>query len=247
MPSAIRAVLLDIEGTTSSISFVHDTMFPYVRQHLRSFLAEHWERPEFHGTLEALAADADQPSVGAWLGPGPKDEQQANVAAHVEVWMDQDRKATGLKRLQGQIWEAGFHSGELIAHVWPEIPETLVRWQAGGLDLRIYSSGSIAAQKLFFGHTAAGNLLGLFSGHYDTTIGGKKSKQSYDAIATDWGISSNQILFISDIIEELTAARAAGFRVAWSVRPGNLAVTDWPTDFACVQVTDFSALNDWLL
>ncbi|MBL8892917.1 MAG: acireductone synthase [Planctomycetaceae bacterium] len=244
MTRPIRAVLLDIEGTTSSLSYVHDVMFPYVRQHLSEYLQTHWGSESLQATLELLAADARHSSASAWLGSEPSQQQQQIVVSQVLAWMDQDLKATGLKQLQGQIWQAGFESGKLVSHVWPDVPGALKLWRANGIDLRIYSSGSIAAQKLFFGHTEFGDLLPLFSGHYDTTIGGKKSAASYQAIVADWQRTPDEILFISDIVEELQAAAAAGLRVLLSVRPGN---TPQSIEFPSLHVHHFAAVTPWLL
>lgn len=244
MARPIRAVLLDIEGTTSSISYVHDVMFPYVREHLQTYLQTNWGTESLQATLELLAVDAQHPSAAAWLGSGTREQQQRKVSTQVFAWMDQDLKATGLKQLQGQIWQAGFESGKLVSHVWPDVPSALKLWRSNGIDLRIYSSGSIAAQKLFFGHTESGDLLPLFSGHYDTTIGGKKSAASYQAIATDWARTPEEILFVSDIVEELQAAAAAGLRVLLSIRPGN---TPQPTEFPSLQVHNFAAITPWLI
>lgn len=244
MAGRIRAVLLDIEGTTSSLSYVHDVMFPYVREHLSDYLQTRWGSESLRATLELLAADAQHPSAAAWLGSDTSEQQQRKVTTQVLAWMDQDLKATGLKQLQGQIWQAGFEAGKLVSHVWPDVPDALRLWRSHGIDLRIYSSGSIAAQKLFFGHTESGNLLPLFSGHYDTTIGGKKSSASYQAIATDWGQIPDEILFVSDVIEELQAAAAAGLRVLLSIRPGNVPQA---TDFPSLQVHNFAAITPWLV
>lgn len=243
MAGHIHAVLLDIEGTTSSLSYVHDVMFPYVREHLADFLQTRWKTAALQATLELLAADAQQSNTAAWLGSGPAEQQQRKVVERVFAWMDQDLKATGLKQLQGQIWQAGFESGRLVAHVWPDVPAALQSWWAKGVDLRIYSSGSIAAQKLFFGHTDAGSLLELFSGHYDTTIGGKKAATSYQSIVADWGRQPNEILFISDVVEELQAASAAGLQVLLSIRPGNAPQS---SNFPCLHVQDFAAVTPWL-
>jgi enolase-phosphatase E1 len=139
--------------------------------------------------------------------------------------MDGDVKATGLKHLQGLIWESGFNSGELQAHVYDDVPPALRAWKQQGLDIRIYSSGSIQAQKLFFGHTVAGNLLPLVSGHYDTTTGPKKEAASYQQIARDMGMPPQEILFISDVVAELDAARTAGMQTALALRPGNAAIS----------------------
>jgi enolase-phosphatase E1 len=243
MPTPVTAVLLDVEGTTSSISFVHDQMFPYARRHLRGYLMEHWGQALLRETLERLAADAGLPSAEAWLGDLAVADQPHRVIEVVEQWMDQDRKATGLKQLQGQIWQAGFESQQLVAHVWPDVPLALRQWQQAGIDIRIYSSGSIAAQKLFFGHTEVGNLLDCFSGHYDTTSGGKKESPSYRKIADDWRIDPRQIVFVSDVVEELEAAAEAGLRVLLSCRPGNP-----PQDprFPCLRVESFPAITPWL-
>jgi enolase-phosphatase E1 len=135
--------------------------------------------------------------------------------------MDADLKATGLKQLQGLIWHGGFDSGELKAHIYNDVPPALIAWNTAGKDVRIYSSGSVQAQKLFFGHTVAGDLLLLFRGHYDTTIGGKKEAVSYRKIAAEFRLQPAEILFLSDIVAELDAARTAGMQTALVVRPGN--------------------------
>ena len=135
--------------------------------------------------------------------------------------MDGDVKATGLKQIQGLIWRAGFESGELRAHVYADVPGALRRWRTSGLELRVYSSGSIAAQRLFFRHTIEGDMLSQFQAHYDTTIGSKRAQASYEAIVDDTGRPASEILFVSDVIEELNAARAAGLQTILSQRPGN--------------------------
>lgn len=243
MPNPVTAVLLDVEGTTSSISFVHDEMFPYARHHLRDYLQQNWDRTEMRETLERLAVDAGLPHAAAWLGDAPMAEQLQRVVDVVDQWMDEDRKVTGLKQLQGQIWKAGFESGQLVAHVWPDVPPALRQWQQQGIDIRIYSSGSIAAQKLFFGHTEVGSLLECFSGHYDTTSGGKKDAQSYRTIADDWQIDPANILFVSDVVDELQAAAESGLRVLLSCRPGN---PPQALRFPCLHVENFHAITPWL-
>jgi enolase-phosphatase E1 len=135
--------------------------------------------------------------------------------------MDRDAKVTGLKELQGLIWEAGYRSGELKSHVYPDVPPALERWTKAGKDVRIYSSGSIAAQKLFFGHAEFGDLLSHFHGHYDTTIGSKRESESYQRIARDFGLAPGEILFLSDVTAELDAARTAGMRTGLLLRPDN--------------------------
>jgi enolase-phosphatase E1 len=225
---AIRGILLDIEGTTSSVSFVYDVMFPYVRKHLSFEVLTNWDEPEYIAAYEAIAKDAGHESLADWLGTQKLSRDNPLRAANVvcqEVirLMDSDVKATGLKQLQGLIWQSGFESGELKAHVYDDVPPALAEWNAAGKDVRIYSSGSIQAQKLFFGHTIAGNLLDRFLGHYDTTTGPKKEADSYRKIAADYGLAPSEIVFLSDVVAELDAARAAGMQTALVVRPGNAA------------------------
>lgn len=220
----MRGILLDIEGTTSSISFVHDVMFPYVLQRLDAFLHERWQCADLQATCQQIAQDAAG-RVGQSDASGQLDPVQ--IAAEVRQLMAGDVKATGLKALQGLIWEGGFHSGELVAHVYPDVLPAIERWRQAGIDVRIYSSGSIAAQKLFFGHVAnRGDCLSLFSGHYDTTSGGKKESDSYARIADDWQLAPTSILFVSDIAGELQAAQQAGLQTRASVRPGNAPLPD---------------------
>lgn len=216
-------ILLDIEGTTSSISFVHDVMFPFVREHLRSFLAEHWDSAVVQDCLPLLAKDVGENSVAAWLGKDVAPAQSRVIDA-VNKLMDDDVKATGLKKLQGAIWKDGFESSQLVAHLYDDVEAAIGEWVKCGIDVRIYSSGSIDAQKLFFGHSVAGNLLPLFNGHYDTTVGPKKESSSYTAIASDIGLPASDILFVSDVIAELAAAATAGMNGLLSVRPGNKPV-----------------------
>ncbi len=140
------------------------------------------------------------------------------AAAVLEKWIDEDRKATPLKALQGMIWRQGYESGELKGHVYDDTPEFLRRWHGRGLKLYVYSSGSVEAQKLIFGHTAFGDLTPLFSGYFDTRVGGKREAQSYMTILRDTGLSGQDMLFLSDIAEELDAARAAGLRTCQLLR-----------------------------
>jgi enolase-phosphatase E1 len=223
-----RGILLDIEGTTSSISFVYDVMFPYVRKHLTFEVFSNWMEPEYIEAFHAIARDAGHESLDAWLKKEGLTRENPLRAAEVvckEVTrlMDTDAKATGLKQLQGLIWQSGFESGELKAHVYEDVPPALAAWQAAGKDIRIYSSGSVQAQKLFFGHAIAGDLQPYFRGHYDTTTGPKKEAASYGTIAADFGLPPGEILFLSDVVAELDAARAAGMRTGLVVRPGNAA------------------------
>jgi enolase-phosphatase E1 len=223
-----RGILLDIEGTTSSISFVYDVMFPYVRKHLTFEVFANWMEPEYIEAFHAIARDAGHDSLDAWLKTRKLTRENPLRAAEVvcqEVTrlMDADAKATGLKQLQGLIWQSGFEGGELKAHVYDDVPPALAAWNAASKDVRIYSSGSVQAQRLFFGHTIVGNLLAQFRGHYDTTTGPKKDADSYRKIAADFKLPPSEILFLSDIVAELDAARAAGLRTVLCIRPGNAA------------------------
>jgi enolase-phosphatase E1 len=247
MQISARGILLDIEGTTSSVSFVYDVMFPYVRKHLTFEVLTNWDEPDYIAAYEAIARDAGHDSLAAWLKTHNLSRDNPLRAANVvcqEVirQMDADVKATGLKQLQGLIWQSGFESGELQAHVYDDVPTALAAWNAAGKDVRIYSSGSIQAQKLFFGHTIAGNLLGQFRGHYDTTTGPKKESASYQKIAADFGLLPGEILFLSDIVAELDAARAAGMQTALVVRPGNSS-GDPAGGMSHAQIASFSQLE----
>ena len=231
-----KGVLLDIEGTTSSISYVFDVLFPYAREHLRHFLEASWDSDETRAACERVVADAEAAaSAGDEGGDGtalremwtrlsePADRDACIELIRVEVirLMDGDVKATGLKQLQGLIWREGFLSGELRAHTYDDVPAALERWRGAGIDVRIYSSGSVEAQRLFFGHTEAGDLLANFSGHHDTRVGAKREVSSYRAIVADWGLDASEVLFVSDVVAELDAAAVAGMKTALAVRPGN--------------------------
>ena len=218
-----RGILLDIEGTTSSVSFVYDVMFPQVRRELANFLRSHWHSTDVQLACEQIASDAGHQSLEAWSKQASSNPTNC-IETEVVRLMDDDVKATGLKQLQGLIWRAGFESGEMRAHVYDDVPPCLQRWREHGIDIRIYSSGSVQAQHLFFGHTEVGDLLSLFSGHYDTTVGGKKEQASYERIQSDWSIPAGEILFLSDVVAELDAAQAAGFQTGLCVRPGNAPV-----------------------
>lgn len=228
MTAAPRAVLLDIEGTISSIRFVYDEMFPFARREIPRYVESHFDEEDFAATIEAIAGDKQYASAAQWWESceiEAKDRPRAVIDAAIGM-MDDDRKATGLKRLQGEVWQAGFESGELKSHHYEDVRPALDAWKADGRDIRIYSSGSIQAQLLFFRYTQSGDWLHYFSGHYDTTTGPKKEAASYRRIAEDMQIAPEEILFCSDNRDELDAAREAGMRTALCVRPGNEPVPD---------------------
>jgi enolase-phosphatase E1 len=203
---AVRVVVTDIEGTTTSIDFVHQTLFPYARSRLREFLHAH-------------AADT---SVRACLGEVEAIQGRTlsldEAAAVLERWIDEDRKVTPLKTLQGLIWAQGYGAGELKGHVYADTPDALRRWHAQGRQLYVYSSGSVDAQKLIFGHTDHGDLTPLFSGYFDTRVGGKREAGSYRTILQQIGCTGPEVLFLSDVGEELDAARAAGMQTLQLIR-----------------------------
>jgi enolase-phosphatase E1 len=211
-----RAILLDVEGTTSSISFVYDVLFEHAKQHVASFLQTHREDPSVLELACGITAAAGTRLAVTEIAADPP---RAALAA-IEL-MNRDVKDTSLKTLQGMIWRQGFESGQIVSHVYDDVPPALCRWRDSGIDVRIYSSGSVEAQRLFFGHTSAGDLTSCLQGHYDTTTGHKREASSYERIAADIGVPPRQVLFVSDVGEELDAARAAGMSTALAVRPGN--------------------------
>ncbi|QSX78009.1 acireductone synthase [Agrilutibacter solisilvae] len=199
-PAPITAILTDIEGTTSSISFVKDELFPYARRALPGFVAAHANEPEVRRWLDVVAAE----------NGGMCDDRM--VVEVLQGWIDEDRKHTALKALQGMIWADGYRNADFTAHIYPDAAPALRAWKDAGLPLYVYSSGSVPAQRLFFGHSDAGDLIPLFSGWFDTEVGGKREAASYRHIAGAIGQPPENILFLSDVVEELDAAREAGLQ-----------------------------------
>jgi len=205
----IKAILTDIEGTTSAVSFVFDVLFPFAAKHLPDFVRDHAEDPEVAKQLGAVRLDSGEP--------------EADVERVIEIlqqWIAEDRKATPLKALQGMIWKQGYEAGELKGHVYPDAVEALKAWHEKGYDLYVYSSGSIQAQQLIFVCSEAGDLTPLFSGYFDTTSGPKREAQSYRHITEAIGCPAGKILFLSDIVEELDAAQQAGMQTCGLAREG---------------------------
>lgn len=211
-----EAALLDIEGVTTPIAFVKEKLFPYAEKNVLGFLAQNSEDEGIKPIVTNLREEYAAQHLGEVLGPHTSD-----VVGYVLSLMREDKKTTALKKLQGKIWAAGYKSGELVGEVYPDVVRALMRWKERGVDLRIFSSGSVEAQKLLFSHTERGNLTYLFSGHYDTEIGDKKAPTSYSRIATAWGRSPGKILFLSDEVPELNAAREAGMQTGLCIRLGN--------------------------
>jgi enolase-phosphatase E1 len=205
------AILTDIEGTTTPIAFVHRVLFPYARARMAAFCESG------HPALERVP----EPRLETLLG-----------------WMDRDEKFSVLKEIQGLIWDAGYASGDIVGEIYPDVPPALRRWAKAGLRLFVYSSGSVAAQKLIFCHSDAGDLTPLFQGYFDTGVGAKRDAASYQLICRGANISGPEFLFLSDVEAELDAAAAAGLRTCQLVRPqdGTIASAEHETaaDFADV-------------
>ncbi|KEF32793.1 2,3-diketo-5-methylthiopentyl-1-phosphate enolase-phosphatase [Marinobacter nitratireducens] len=211
----IRVILTDIEGTTSSISFVHDVLFPYASEHLPGYVRDQHETNP--AVAEQLAAVAERSGVS-------RDDIEGLVEV-LQTWIREDRKETPLKALQGMVWEQGYHQGELKGHIYDDAADYLQRWHDRGLRLFVYSSGSVKAQQLIFGHTTVGDFTPCFSGYFDTRIGGKKEADSYRNILGELGVEASTVLFLSDVEAELAAAEEAGMRTAWLVRDGDAPET----------------------
>ncbi len=218
----MKAVVLDIEGTTTPISFVTGTLFPYARRRLRGYLEQCERAPEWRALVERFrqehAADRQaDPTVPEWSG----EDDRGSIDAYVRWLMDRDRKSPALKALQGRIWEEGYRRGELVSDVFPDVPRALERWQQAGVAAAIYSSGSVLAQQWLFRCSSAGDLTRFLRWHFDTAVGPKTDAGSYARIAATIGLPPADVLFVSDVVVELNAARAAGLRTALAVRPGN--------------------------
>ncbi len=222
-----QVILLDIEGTVSEIAFVHNVLFPYAREHVRDYLIRSVHNTEIDEALDAMARDAGKETASAWC-PYPIENPEGIdwLVQQVHAWMDQDAKLTGLKALQGLIWETGYRDGSLKSHIFSEVPECFRRWVEARKTIAIYSSGSRAAQRLLFAHTTAGDLTPWISAYFDTTSGGKRVASSYQTIAVQLGVQPSEVLFLSDIAEELAAAASVGMQTGLMVRPGNRPTED---------------------
>lgn len=201
-------ILTDIEGTTTSISFVHDVLFPYARERMGKF-------------LESNSQNENVMRVVSDLKKRLQLSNMAEVTSVLEAWMSEDRKETELKALQGILWRDGYEGGDFRGHVYPDVAPALERWRAEGIALAVYSSGSVAAQKLLFGYSEAGDLDGLFDANFDTRIGHKREVSSYQQIAAQLSVSPGEVLFLSDVGAELAAATQSGMLVLQLMRPQN--------------------------
>lgn len=214
----IRVLLTDIEGTTSSISFVHDVLFPYAAEHLGDFVrAGLADNPDVREQLDAVAAvsGVDRNDIGGLIEV-------------LQTWIREDRKETPLKTLQGLLWEQGYRHGDFRGHVYADAADYLRHWHDEGYRLYVYSSGSVKAQKLIFGFSDYGDLTPFFSGYFDTRIGAKREAASYQAIVDELGVAPDTVLFLSDSEAELVAAESVGLQTAWLVRDGATVQSNRP-------------------
>lgn len=215
-------ILTDIEGTTTSISFVHDVLFPYSQKRIKDFVLSNIDSSD---VKTALA----QTRETARLEDNKENISNDEACAYLLKWIKEDRKHPALKALQGHIWQEGYEKGEVVAHVYKDVPLALKKWQEQGHKIGVYSSGSVKAQHLLFQYSEAGNMLPFFSNHFDTNVGHKREVNSYLEISKQLGIAPASILFLSDIKEELDAARTAGMRTTQLVRQDDVVIGDHPT------------------
>ena len=222
----IKAVVTDIEGTTSSLSFVKDVLFPYAQERLADFVRSNARDAAVRKLLDDVRVEVGKPLT------------DMECVAQLMRWIEEDKKLTPLKALQGMIWEAGYREGAFTGHVYEDAARNLRLWREQGLALYVFSSGSVQAQRLIFGHSDYGDLTPLFAGYFDTTIGAKREADAYRKIAAAITVPPSQVLFLSDVKEELDAARAAGMQTLWLVRDGTI---DVGAEHA--QVRDFDAIK----
>ena len=216
--ASCQAVLLDIEGTVTPISFVHEILFPYAREHVNNYLSQHFQQPEVQADIQNLRDE--QASDIEELRQPPVDSIDTAVT-YVNRLIELDRKSPALKSLQGKIWKAGYEDGSLKSPVYPDVVAALERWRDVGIKINIFSSGSVLAQQLLFAHTDAGDLTRYLDQYFDTSVGKKIEPQSYLTIAAKLSFDPTQILFVSDVVAELDAANAAGIQTRLCIRPGN--------------------------
>ena len=222
----IKAIITDIEGTTSSLAFVKETLFPYARKHIAEYIRTHENDPPVQ---QALA------EIRQITGSGLTTEQ---IIQTLVQWIDEDKKITPLKSIQGLVWENGYHQGHFKGHIYEDAVNNLRKWKTQGIRIYVYSSGSVHAQKLLFGHTQYGDLNPIFSGYFDTRIGAKTATETYQIISTSITVDPKNCLFLSDIKQELDAAHDAGMKTIWLVRSGKPNA-----DSAHKQAVDFNGIQ----
>lgn len=214
----VSVVLTDIEGTTTSISFVADELFPYFRENIGDLVALQ--------NVSVVKDAFEQTVLLAKEQDGEVLETTTQIIEKLYQWSVEDRKITPLKTLQGVLWDKGYRDGTLKGHVYADVPTKLAEWKAEGKQMAVFSSGSVPAQKLIYGFSVAGDLTPYFSAYFDTTTGGKREAETYAKIAKALNVAANEIVFLSDIKEELEAARASGLQTVQLVREGTVAAWD---------------------
>ena len=213
-----KAILLDIEGTTTPIDFVHKKLFPFASARMAEFIRENFDflKGEIRQLVEEHTEFKDSDDLYA--------NEPDSVSTYLTHLIKIDRKSTPLKSIQGKIWQAGYESGELRSEIFDDVPPAFRRWQAMGRTIAIYSSGSVLAQKLLFKYTDHGDLTPFISAYFDTTTGGKKESESYRKITAELALQPQEILFLSDVLAELDAAKGVGLQTVLSIRKGNAKV-----------------------
>ncbi|MEE6460162.1 hypothetical protein FKM82_000872 [Ascaphus truei] len=249
VPPHVTVILLDIEGTTTPITFVKNILFLYIEDNVKEYLQKHWEEEKCQEDVDHLRKQAGKDSYLDGFVPIPcLSENNANLDQVIQgvvdnvIWqMSTDRKTTALKQLQGHMWRSAYVTGQVKGEVYEDVVLALRKWREAGIKLYIYSSGSVEAQKLLFAYSMEGDLLELFDGHFDTTIGHKVESESYRNIAKSIGCSTDSILFLTDLTKEAKAAEEAGVHVAVVERPGNAALTDEEKSSYCL-ITSFNQI-----
>ena len=227
----IQAILTDIEGTTTSLSFVKDVLFPYAYERMQSFVVENRTNPAVAKLIDDVRYEVNNPVLSL-----------SGAIEQLKQWIRDDKKITPLKAIQGLMWQQGYANGDFTGHVYPDAVAGLQAWHAQGLQLYVYSSGSVQAQQLLFGYSDAGDLTPLFSGYFDTQVGHKRERGAYQHIAQAVGIAPEQVLFLSDIREELDAAQQAGMQTCALVRENQATEGlqhPWVENFAQIDLTKF--------
>jgi enolase-phosphatase E1 len=215
------AILLDIEGTTTPVEYVFGVLFPFAKIHIETFLQTYGRDLAVQSDLKLLRQEYDRDREKAISVPEWPENSTTAAVPYIRYLIEVDRKSTGLKSLQGKIWEQGYRDGTLRSQIFSDVKPAFERWTAAFKQLFIFSSGSVQAQQLLFRYTEEGDLTGFLSGYFDTEIGAKKEADSYQKIAQNIGMASDRILFISDVADELKAAQSAGMQTLFSSRPGN--------------------------
>jgi enolase-phosphatase E1 len=233
----IQTVVLDIEGTTTPVAFVYEVLFPYARRTIPAYVSEHLDSPGLRETTTRLREEwgndaARGESPPEWRDHG-RQERVASVVAYLTWLMDHDRKSPALKTLQGEVWARGYDDGSLRGEVFPDVPDALERWRSAGIDVTIYSSGSVLAQQMLFQTTSYGDLTRHIAAYFDTGVGPKSAPESYRRIAATLGRAPDTLLFISDMPSELRAASATGLAVLLCARNSQSASTD--TEFEVIK------------